>query len=95
MFSVLNLRKLRLLLYWGIHSLEIIMYFNNIVSRIKTYLAVPANRVALVKNIIVVVGACTIGMLISPAKAIGVLVTKVPCLDHDNCIVTTVQEFDI
>lgn len=56
---------------------------------------IKAKRNAAIKNAVVIAGALTIGMLISPAKAIGVLVTKMPCLDHDNCIVTTIQEFDI
>lgn len=69
--------------------------FSEIKQRITPHFTDTDKRNALIKNTIVITGALTIGVLVSPAKAIGVLVTKVPCLDHDNCIVTTIQEFDI
>ena len=61
----------------------------------RLHISDPAKRASLIKNIIIIAGALTIGMMIAPTKAIGVLVTKMPCLDHDNCIVTTIQEFDV
>lgn len=67
----------------------------SMVNTARDHVTDPTKRTALIKNTIVIGGALTIGMLVSPGKAIGVLVTKMPCLDHDNCIVTTIQEFDI